>query len=59
MRFVWWQRGSTSLGFQFGPLEVSFVYPRFWFWPRRHWITGRWEFPRIVRIHWWPKYTTL
>lgn len=40
------QRGATSLGFQIGRVELSFVYPRYW--GRRYPFT-------LFHFHIWPK----
>ena len=41
MTIILFQRGATSLGFQFGKLEISFLYPRYW------------RTSGLCRIHWW------
>ena len=43
--------GATMHEFQIRRLCVSFLKFRYWFRPRRHFATGRWEFPRLVRCH--------
>lgn len=42
--------GATMHEFQLGRFCVSFLKFAYYWWPRRHFASGRWEFPRVIQF---------
>jgi len=49
---LWYINGATAYEFQAWRVCVRFLKPHLWWWPRRHFLTGRIEFPRLIHFSW-------